>query len=133
MNSVSFRSQPLVFTYLWRAVKCLWRREITVDLLDGVAIGVSLLTGDFETAGSVMFLLKLGDHLEEWTLKKSVDVLAQHMALNVDSAWLRTEGGAEAREAVKLLHQAGFPRIMMLTGDSERTAAAIAREAGVDG
>ena len=104
-----------------------------MDLLDGVAIGVSLLTGDFETAGSVMFLLKLGDHLEEWTLKKSVDVLAQHMALNVDSAWLRTEGGAEAREAVKLLHQAGFPRIMMLTGDSERTAAAIAREAGVDG
>ena len=85
--------------YLWRAVKCLWRREITVDLLDGVAIGVSLLTGDFETAGSVMFLLKPGDHLEERTHKKSVDDLAQRMALNVDSAWLRTEGGAEARAA----------------------------------
>ena len=81
--------------YLWRAIKCLWRREITVDLLDGVAIGASLLTGDFETAGSVMFLLKLGDHLEEWTHKKSVDDLAQRMALNVDSAWLRTEGGAD--------------------------------------
>ena len=81
--------------YLWRAVQCLWRREITVEVLDGVAIGVSLLMGDFETAGSVMFLLKLGDHLEEWTHKKSVDDLAQRMALNVDSAWLRTEGGAD--------------------------------------
>ena len=80
--------------YLWRAFQCLWRRKITVELLDGVAIGASLLTGDFETAGSVMFLLKLGDHLEEWTHKKSVDDLAQRMALNADAAWLRTEDGA---------------------------------------
>ena len=77
--------------YLWQALKCLGRREITVDLLDGVAIGVSLLTGDFETAGSVMFLLKLGDLLDQWTHKKSIDDLARSMSLNVDQVWLRTE------------------------------------------
>lgn len=81
--------------YLWRAVKCLVRGQITVDLLDGVAIGVSLLTGDFDTAGSVMFLLKLGDYLEEWTHKKSVDDLARSMALQIDNVWQRTPDGAE--------------------------------------
>ncbi len=81
--------------YIWRAIKYLWRREITVDLLDGVAIGVSLLTGDFETAGSVMFLLKLGDLLDQWTHKKSIDDLARSMSLNIDQVWLRTQNAPD--------------------------------------
>lgn len=79
--------------YGWRALRCLMRGEIGVDLLDGVAITASLLTGDFETAGSVMFLLKLGDYLDQWTHKRSVDDLARSMALNIDQVWLRTEEG----------------------------------------
>ena len=81
--------------YVLGALRCLWRREITVELLDGVAIGVSLLTGDFETAGSVMFLLKLGDYLDQWTHKKSVDDLARSMSLQVDQVWLRAEDGRD--------------------------------------
>ena len=79
--------------YGWRALGCLIRGEIGVDLLDGAAITASLLTGDFETAGSVMFLLKLGDYLDQWTHKKSIDDLARSMALNIDRVWLRTAGG----------------------------------------
>ena len=78
--------------FICRALRCLLRGEITVDLLDGVAIGASLLTGDYETAGSVMFLLRLGELLDEWTHKKSIDDLARSMSLNVDQVWLRTEG-----------------------------------------
>ena len=76
-----------------RALGCLVRGEIGVDLLDGTAITASLLTGDFETAGSVMFLLKLGDYLDQWTHKKSIDDLARSMALNIDRVWLRTPEG----------------------------------------
>ena len=79
--------------YGWRALGCLIRGEIGVDLLDGAAITASLLTGDFETAGSVMFLLKLGDCLDQWTHKKSIDDLARSMALNIDRVWLRTPEG----------------------------------------
>lgn len=82
--------------YAWRALGCLVRGEIGVDLLDGTAITASLLTGDFETAGSVMFLLKLGDYLDQWTHKKSIDDLARSMALNIDRVWLLTgEGDVE--------------------------------------
>ena len=79
--------------YGWRALGCLIRGEYGVDLLDGAAITASLLTGDFETAGSVMFLLKLGDYLDQWTHKKSIDDLARSMALNIDRVWLRTPEG----------------------------------------
>ena len=71
-----------------RAVKTAARGKLTVDVLDGVAIGVSLLTGDYATAGSVGFLLKLGETLDEWTHKKSVEDLARSMALQVDRVWL---------------------------------------------
>jgi Cu2+-exporting ATPase len=75
-------------------VKTLWSRRLTVDVLDGAAIGVSQLTGDFATASSVMFLLRLGETLEEWTHKRSVEDLARSMALQVDAVWrLDDEGG----------------------------------------
>ncbi len=80
---------------LWLAGKTLLRGKLTVDVLDGVAIGVSLLTGDFSTAGSVRFLLSLGETLDGWTHKKSVDDLAKSMSLQVDQVWQMTEDGAQ--------------------------------------
>ncbi len=81
---------------IWQAAKLLLRGKLTVDVLDGVAIGVSLLTGDFETAGSVRFLLQLGETLDEWTHKKSVDDLARSMSLHVENVWLLDENGQPA-------------------------------------
>ena len=66
--------------------------RIEVPVLDGTAIGVSVLRGDFATAGSVMFLLEIGELLEEWTHKKSVDDLARSMSLNIDKVWLLKDG-----------------------------------------
>lgn len=79
--------------YLFRAVRCLVRRQLRVELLDGLSVGLSMLRRDFGTASSVMFLLGLGELLEEWTHKKSVDDLARCMSLNVDRVWLNTPGG----------------------------------------
>lgn len=73
--------------YIWLALKSLSHGKIEVSVLDGTAIGVSIIRGDFDTAGSVMFLLGIGEILEEWTHKKSVDDLARSMALNVDKVW----------------------------------------------
>ena len=81
-----------VLRFLWRRVRCLWGRRLEVEVLDALSIGVSLLRGDFGTAGSVMFLLNLGSLLEEWTRKKSLDDLARSMALNVDKVWVRSQG-----------------------------------------
>ena len=61
-------------------------------MLDALSIGVSLMRGDFNTAGSVMFLLNVGALLEEWTRKKSLDDLARSMSLNVDRVWVRSQG-----------------------------------------
>ena len=80
---------------IWLAVKTLLRGRLTVDVLDGTAIGVSLLTGDFSTAGSVRFLLSLGETLDDWTHKKSVDDLARSMSLHVDRVWQLTEDGTQ--------------------------------------
>ena len=79
--------------YLGRAVRCLWRRQLHVELLDGLSVGISMARGDFGTAGSVMFLLGLGELLEEWTHKKSVEDLARSMSLNIDRVWVKTEDG----------------------------------------
>ena len=78
--------------FVWKGVRCLLRRRLEVEVLDALSIGVSVLRGDFSTAGSVMFLLNLGSLLEEWTRKKSLDDLARSMALNVDRVWVRSQG-----------------------------------------
>ena len=78
--------------FVWKGVRCLLRRKLEVEVLDALSIGVSVLRGDFNTAGSVMFLLNLGSLLEEWTRKKSLDDLARSMALNVDKVWVRSQG-----------------------------------------
>ena len=78
--------------FVWKGIRCLLRRRLEVEVLDALSIGVSVLRGDFGTAGSVMFLLNLGSLLEEWTRKKSLDDLARSMALNVDKVWVRSQG-----------------------------------------
>lgn len=79
--------------YLTRGIGCLMRGKMQVELLDALSIGISLVRGDFQTAGSVMILLRLGELLEEWTHKKSVDDLARCMSLNIDKVWCQTEHG----------------------------------------
>lgn len=80
--------------YIKEGISCLLKGKIQVPVLDATAIGVSILRGDFETAGSIMFLLNIGDILNEWTHKKSVSDLARSMALNVDKVWLEVDGEA---------------------------------------
>ena len=81
--------------YIGIGLKCLLQRKIEVPVLDATAITVSLITKDFSTAGSIMFLLGIGELLEEWTHKKSVDDLARSMSLNVSRVWLRTPENQE--------------------------------------
>ena len=77
--------------YVVKGLKCLWNRKIEVPVLDGTAIGVSVIRGDYATAGSVMFLLGIGEILEEWTHKKSVGDLARSMSLHVEKVWMKQD------------------------------------------
>lgn len=77
--------------YIWKGIDTLLHRKIEVPVLDATAIGVSVLRQDFGTAGSIMFLLGIGEILEEWTHKKSVGDLARTMSLNVGKVWLKRE------------------------------------------
>lgn len=78
--------------YLWHGVRTIAKGKLEVPVLDATAIGVSIFRGDFETAGSTMFLLGIGEILEEWTHKKSVDDLARSMSLHVSRVWLMKDG-----------------------------------------
>ena len=78
--------------YLYQGAHCLLQRKIEVSVLDAVAIGVSVFRGEMNTAASVMYLLGIGETLEEWTHKKSVDDLARSMSLNVSKVWLLQDG-----------------------------------------
>lgn len=78
--------------YIWKGLRSVLNRRIEVALLDGMAITVSILRGDMKTASSVMFLLSIGETLEEWTHKKSVDDLARSMSLNISKVWLVADG-----------------------------------------
>ncbi|MBR2189040.1 MAG: heavy metal translocating P-type ATPase [Eubacterium sp.] len=82
------RSVPFII----KGIRSLIKGRIDVAVLDATAISVSMITGDYTTAGSIMFLLDIGQQLENWTYRKSVDDLAQRMMLNVDQVWIRTEG-----------------------------------------
>lgn len=77
--------------YIWKGIQTLAQGKIEVPVLDATAIGVSMLRGDYGTAGSVMFLLGVGELLEEWTHKKSVGDLARSMSLNVGKVWLKKD------------------------------------------
>ena len=81
------KAAPLV----WRGIKCIVSRKLEVDLLDALSVAISIVQGNYSTAGSLMLLLDIGNELEDWTHKKSVDDLARSMSLNVDKVWLVTE------------------------------------------
>lgn len=81
--------------YILKALKSLAKGKLNVSVLDAVAITVSLIRGDFETASSVMFLLKIGEILEEWTHKKSVSDLANTMSLGIEKVWLKNKNDEE--------------------------------------
>ena len=81
--------------YILKALKSLAKGQLSVSVLDAVAITVSLIRGDFETASSVMFLLKIGEILEEWTHKKSVSDLANTMSLGIEKVWLKNKKDEE--------------------------------------
>lgn len=81
--------------YVFKGLKSLLSGKLEVSVLDAASIVVSILRGDYSTAGSVMFLLQVGDIMDDWTHKKSVDDLARAMSLNVDKVWLRSFDGQE--------------------------------------
>lgn len=76
-------------SFLKSGLKSLWNRRLNVDVLDMTAISVSMLSGDFATASSIMFLLGLGEDLEEWTLKKSKQNLTKSLAIQVDKVFVK--------------------------------------------
>ncbi len=78
--------------YIKEALRALCHGRLSVAVLDGTAVAVSVIRGDYDTAGSVMFMLRLGEILEEWTHKKSVADLASAMSLHVDNVWMQVDG-----------------------------------------
>lgn len=89
--------------YIGKGIKTLASRKIEVPVLDATAIGVSILRGDCETASSIMFLLGIGELLEEWTHKKSVGDLARTMSLNIGKVWLKQDGAEALVDAKKII------------------------------
>ena len=100
--------------YIKEGLKALWHGRLSVAVLDATAVTVSMVRGDFATAGSVMFMLRLGEILEEWTHKKSVADLADAMALNVDKVWVKT---GETELIVPIGEVQAGDRIVVRTGN----------------
>ena len=100
--------------YIKEGLKALWHGRLSVAVLDATAVTVSMVRGDFATAGSVMFMLRLGEILEEWTHKKSVADLADAMALNVDKVWVKT---GETELLVPIGEVQAGDRIVVRTGN----------------
>ena len=98
--------------YIIKGVKCLWRRKLKVEVLDAAAIAVSVLRRDFGTAGSVMFLLGIGEILEEWTRKKSLDDLARSMSLNIEKVWLK-QGETEVLVPISQIREGDLVTVHM--------------------
>ena len=90
--------------FLRRGLHCIFHRQMKVELLDAISVGISGCRGDFGTAGMVMFLLEVGELLEEWTRRRSIEDLAQCMSLNVDRVWTRTPGGEEVLVPMSQIH-----------------------------
>ena len=90
--------------YLGKALRSLARGRLEVSVLDAASISVSMLRGEFDTAGSIMFLLGIGDIMEEWTHRKSVEDLAAAMALNAEKVWIRTGDGTEVLLGIDQVH-----------------------------
>ncbi|HIT90019.1 MAG TPA: heavy metal translocating P-type ATPase [Candidatus Merdenecus merdavium] len=98
--------------YIAQGIKCLKERKIKVELLDATAITVSILRGDFDTASSVMFLLGIGETLEEWTHKRSIDDLARSMSLNIEKVWLK-QGDVEVQVPIGQIQEGDLIMVHM--------------------
>ena len=90
--------------FICRGLKGIFKGRLDVEVLDAISISASLLLGDFATAGSVIFMLQIGDLMDEWTRRKSVQDLAAAMALNVDRVWVKTESGEEVLVGIDEVH-----------------------------
>ena len=90
--------------FMKRGLHCIWHREMKVELLDAISVGISGFRGDFSTAGMVMFLLEIGEALEDWTRRRSIADLARCMSLNVDRVWLKTDSGEEVLVPIHQIH-----------------------------
>ena len=99
--------------YIKAGLRALWHGKLSVAVLDGAAVTVSLVRGDFSTAGSVMFMLRLGEILEDWTHKKSVADLAGAMSLHVDKVWLQVN---DTEVLVPIADVQAGDRIVVRTG-----------------
>ncbi len=100
--------------FIWKGIRSLLQGRMDVPVLDAAAITMSMVTGDMTSAGSIMFMLDLGELLEDWTRKKSMDDLAQRMYLNVDKAWVKT-GDTEILLPVNRIHKGD--EIIVRTGN----------------
>jgi len=112
LNSIYtvIKAAPLV----WKGIKCLVKMRLEVDLLDALSVAISIVQGNYSTAGSLMLLLDIGNELEDWTHKKSVDDLARSMSLNVDKVWLVTDN---EEGSVPILHVKTGDLIRVHTGN----------------
>ena len=90
--------------FMKRGLHCIFRRQMKVELLDAISVGISACRKDFSTAGMVMFLLEIGELLEDWTRRRSIEDLARCMSLNVDRVWLRTRTGEEILVPISQIH-----------------------------
>ena len=99
--------------YIYQGIHTLLQRKIEVPVLDATAIGVSMIRGDFNTAGSTMFLLGIGEILEEWTHKKSVNDLARSMSINAEKVWLLNAEGQEVLVPVSSIMAGDLVRVHM--------------------
>ena len=90
--------------FMKRGLHCILHRQMKVELLDAISVGISGFRGDFSTASMVMFLLEIGEALEDWTRRRSIEDLARCMSLNVDRVWLKTESGAEVLTPIHQIH-----------------------------
>ena len=99
--------------YIYHGVRTLMKGKLEVPVLDAAAIGVSMLRGDFNTAGSTMFLLGIGEILEEWTHKKSVNDLARSMSINAEKVWFVNEDGQEVLIAASSVKAGDLIRVHM--------------------
>lgn len=101
--------------FLFRGLRCVLTGQMRVELLDALSVGISVFRGDFGTADMVMFLLQIGELLEEWTHKRSVDDLANCMSLNVDRVWLKSE---DKEVLVPISRIAPGDRVVVRTGNA---------------
>lgn len=101
--------------FIWDGLKSLFRGRLDVAVLDAASVGVSLLRGEFDTAGNVMFLLGIGEIMEQWTYRKSVVNLAQAMSLNVLNVWKRSSDGSEIEVSLDEVSQGD--QIVIRTGN----------------